>query len=419
MSNQSKNIVRDPVRVIEACRVCGSMRLEEAIDFGNHPWCGHFLKKEELGTEPLYPLRVIFCLDCKTPQLDYTVPKEIMFGDHTYLSNITSTLSNHFRSLAEELDDRFFKNKSDKTILDIGSNDGMQLSHYKELGFNVLGVEPAKTVAAIANASGIETLNKFFNLSVARDINRKFDLINASGVLFHLEELHSVIDGIGESLASEGVFLVQFLYMKRILENMAFDQIYHEHLLYYNLENLSKLLEMHDLEIFDAYLSPIHGGSMIAFIDHKGRRPKSARLIRALEKERQDKSNELETYISFGEAIKKMKERNVSYIRNAKEKGKRIFGFGAPAKGNTMLHYFGITNKDIDYLVEKNELRRGLYSPVSHIPIVIEKEFHEIPDVYYCLAWNFKKEILKNNKHLIDKGVHFYFPVDPQDIEVA
>lgn len=397
------------------CRVCDSTDLVPVIDLGMQPWCNHFLKKEEVGREPFYPLKVMYCNACTTAQLDYTVKKEVMFGDHTYLSGVTKSLSDHFKTIAEEADERFFKGRNEKSVLDIGSNDGTQLKHYKALGYDVLGVESSRTTARIANDAGINTLNDFFNLDVARQLGRRFDIINASGVFFHLEELHSVTEGIRQGLSENGVFIVQFLYMKRIMENLAFDQIYHEHLLYYNLSTIEALLNRHGLAMFDAYLAPIHGGSIIGFVAHKGSKEPSARLKEMRQAEQRDGCNELSAYLDFYERIKLMKAENLAYLDKAKREGKTVFGMGAPVKGNTLLNYFGVGTDYIKYLVEKNELRRGLYSPGMHIPIVIEKELTELPDIYYVLAWNFKKEILANNRHLIEKGVEFYFPVNPKD----
>lgn len=400
------------------CRICDSGRLELAIDLGYQPWCNNFLRKEDLGKEQYYPLRVVYCCQCCAAQLDYTVPKEIMFGNHTYLSGITKSLSEHFRKVAHEADAYLPSDIESKSVLDIGSNDGTQLKHYKSLGYGVTGVESSKSIAEIANNSGIHTINEFFNLDFARRMKQKFNIINASGVFFHLEELHSVTEGVREALEEDGVFVVQFLYMKSIIENSAFDQIYHEHLLYYNLKTIKCLLERHGLSMFDAYLSPIHGGSIIGFIARPGRRQATGRLKIMLEREQREKSNEFSTYAHFAKRIVHMKDDNLEYLGNTKHKGRRIFGFGAPAKGNTLLNYFGIGTKYLDCLVEKNELRRGLYSPGMHIPIVIEKELGELPDIYYVLAWNYKDEILKNNQHLIDKGVEFYFPVNPGEIKV-
>ncbi len=397
------------------CRICDSQNLELAVDLGKHPWANNFLSKEQLGKEIFYPLRVMYCRDCHTAQLDYTVPKETMFGDHTYLSGITRSLSEHFRAVSEDADNRFFKEADGKSVLDIGSNDGTQLKHYKALGYYVLGVESSKTVAKIANDSGIDTLNKFFNFELARSLGRKFDIINASGVFFHLEELHSVTEGIREALKEDGVFIVQFLYMKKIVENLAFDQIYHEHLLYYNLNTIEILLNKHGLAMFDAYISPIHGGSVVGFVSHRGKRGVSQRLRALREDEEKDGVNSLKAYLDFSERMKKKKEDNLAFFETAKKQGKRIFGFGAPVKGNTLLNYFEIGTDHIECLVEKNELRRGLYSPGMHIPIVIERELKEMPDIYYVLAWNFRNEILANNKKLIDRGVEFYFPVNPKE----
>jgi SAM-dependent methyltransferase len=398
------------------CRVCDSTDLVPVIDLGDQPWCNHFLRAEEVGHEPYYPLRVVYCHRCGTAQLDYTVRKEVMFGDHTYLSGVTKSLSEHFAAVAREVHERFARDKAKPQVLDIGSNDGTQLKHFQALGWDVLGVESSKTTARMAVEAGVPTLNAFFNAETAAGIGRKFDAINAAGVFFHLEELHSVTEGIRESLADDGVFVVQFLYMKRIVENNAFDQIYHEHLLYYNLRTIEVLLNRHGLEMFDAHLSPIHGGSIIGFVGHRGRNAPSARLEEMRAAEDRDGSNELATYVEFEKRIRAMKIENLEYLQRCKREGKRVFGMGAPVKGNTMLNYFGVGTDLIEVLVEKNELRRGLYSPGMHIPIVIEKELTAPPDVYYVLAWNFKKEILRNNQPLLERGVEFFFPVDPKDI---
>lgn len=399
------------------CRVCDSTNLEPAVDLGRQPWCNHFLRAEEVGTEPIYPLRVVYCCDCRAAQLDYTVKKEIMFGDHTYLSGVTRSLSEHFRKIAAEVDSRFAgPDRKSKSVLDIGSNDGTQLKHFQTLGYDVLGVESSKRTAQIANQAGVHTLNEFFNLELVRRLDRKFDVINAAGVFFHLEELHSVTDGIRECLADDGVFVVQFLYMKQIVENLAFDQIYHEHLLYYNLATIETLLNRHGLALFDAYVSPIHGGSVIGFVAHRGRRPPSDRLDRFCAAEAADRSNELETYLEFARRIERMKADNLAFLDEAKRLGKTVFGMGAPVKGNTLLNYFGIGKQYLDCLVEKNELRRGLFSPGQHLPIAIEAELPAPPDIYYVLAWNFKQEILANNRRLIDAGVEFFFPVNPKEV---
>ena len=397
------------------CRVCDSTNLELVLDLGQQPWGNNFLQKDMLGDEVFYPLRLFFCVDCGTVQLDFTIPKEVMFGDHTYLSGVTSSLKNHFKEVADETVKKFFPDIASRkvSVLDIGSNDGSQLKYYESLGCDILGVESSVTTAKIANDNNIPTMNNFFNLELADELDRKFDIVNASGVFFHLEELHSVAKGIKKLLAKDGVFVVQFLYLKSLVENMAFDQIYHEHLLYYNLSTLQVLLKRHGLELFDVRLAPIHGGSIIGHVSHQGRSKPSDRLVSMLNIEKKEKANEIETFYKFAENLKIVKEENLRLLNDFKSQGKKIYGFGAPVKGNTMLNYFGVGTQYLDCLVEKNPLRKGLFSPGMHIPVVMENEI-DPPDVYYVLAWNFKKEILANNKDLIKKGVIFHFPVNPK-----
>jgi SAM-dependent methyltransferase len=215
------------------CRICDSADLVPALDLGLQPWANHFLSTHEVGTEPKYPLSLVYCQDCSCVQLDYTVPKEVMFADHTYVSGTTKTLALHFKNTALEVDKLFTSGHAEKSVLDIGSNDGTQLKQYKDIGFDVTGVESCARIAAIANEQGIPTVAEFFNEETAKKLGRKFDVINASGVFFHLEELHSATRGIKVALKDDGVFVIQFLYMKSIVDNLAFDQIYHEHLLYY------------------------------------------------------------------------------------------------------------------------------------------------------------------------------------------
>lgn len=397
--------------MLKRCRICSGTALEPVIDLGEQPWANNFLYKADIGTEQKYPLRVIFCENCKGAQLDYTVAKETMFSNHTYLSGMTQTLSDHFKHLANYCDKNFGEISSKKNVLDIGSNDGTQLKHYKDLGWEVLGVESSIQTAQIAIDNGIPTLNKFFNEDCLGDINEQFDIINASGVFFHLEELHSVTHAIKLSLNEKGVFVVQFLYVPSIFQNDAFDQIYHEHLLYYSLSSLSYLLEQHGLEIFDAQLTDVHGGQMIAFVGHEGQRQPTTRFKTMLANEAETKCNTARAYTDFANRILSLKKRNLAFLHGKKEQGKTIYGMGAPVKGNTLLNYFDIGTELIDCLVEKNSLRKNMYSPGKHIPVILETELKQEPDVYFVLAWNFKKEILNRYKKQIEAGVQFYFPI--------
>jgi SAM-dependent methyltransferase len=359
----------------------------------------------------------MYCKSCSTSQLDFTVPKEEMFIEHTYLSGTTKTLEKHFLTVAETVFLRFLKDKLSPKVLDIGSNDGTQLEQYRKLGCEILGVESAIYVSEIANKNGIPTLNTFFNLESAKLIQSEFDVINAAGVFFHLEELHSVCQGIKFLLVEDGVFVVQFIYMKLMQENVAFDQIYHEHLLYYTLHTIQELLKRHDLEMFDAEISEIHGGSIIGFVGHSGKRPFSHRLELLIEDEKRAKTNSVDTYREFAKNVYKSKARTLHWVQKSLNEGKTIYGLGAPVKGNTLLNFFGLGPQEIRYLTERNPLRKGLVSPGMHIPVIMDDELPVNPDKYLVLAWNFKSEILARHQNDIDNGIEFFFPVETGLIE--
>ena len=409
---------------ISNCRVCDSPELEPCIDLGEQPWANHFLTREQLGSEPRYPLRVVFCHHCRAAQLDHTVPKEIMFSRHTYLSGITASLQAHFAEVAAEVHARFLGRVPGARVLDIGSNDGSQLRHYQSLGHEVLGVEPAELPVRLARERGIPTEQAFFDLPLARRLAQRegsasfggFEVINAAGVFFHLEDLHSAAAGIRLLLRPGGVFVVQCLYMKAILENGAFDQIYHEHLLYYTLRSLQSLLLRHDLHLVDARLSTIHGGSLIAFAragtDAAGAEA-SARLRELYAAEERAGANEIGAYRRFAADIAARKQREVAFLEEQRRAGRRVFGLGAPVKGNTLLNHFQIDSDLLACLVERNPWRRGLYSPGMHIPVVIEDELadDDWPEALYVLAWNFRAEILERYKHLRARGVQLHFPI--------
>ena len=394
------------------CRACKSTSIAKIIDLGNQPWGNDFLKKNQIGKEKKYPLVLVFCRTCKIVQLNFTVKKEVMFKNHTYLSGVTDSLYEHFSKVGYRLRKDFNCFSKRKSILDIGSNDGTFLKYFKKINWDILGVESAKNISKIANQSKIKTINKFFNENTAKKINKKFDFINASGVFFHLEELDSVTKGIKFLLKDRGVFVVQFLYMKSIVENCAFDQIYHEHLLYYNLKTLNNYLNKFDLEIFDCYLTSTHGGQMIAYVCHKGKFKETNNYLSMITEEDKKKCNTLQYYKQFSNRVKKLIAKNLKFIKNSIKQKKIIYGMGAPVKGNTLLNFFKLNKKQIPVILEINNLRKNTFTPGSHIPVVLEKDNKMIPDIFYVLAWNFKKEILKKKQDLIKKGVKFYFPIE-------
>jgi len=392
------------------CRSCGSDKIVEILNFGDQPWCNDFLTKERIGKEEFYPLEVVCCRECELLQLSYTVPKEVMFFDHQYLSSMTSTLGNHFLDIAKENKEQFDLQEDDM-IVDIGGNDGFQLMQYKNLGLNnVVNVESAENICVFSRKKGIKTINAFFNEEEAKNSfeYRGTKLINASGVFFHLEELHSVIRGIKYMLANDGVFVIQFMYAGAMIENNNFDTVYHEHLCYYTLRNVIDLLKPYGLEVFDACYSDIHSGSIIAKVTHKDsvRNKNTKSFMKTIER---DKKYTLEEYQNFFKTVKEYKDNLYNFLSDLKTKGNRIYAYGAPAKGNTLLNYCGITNDLINKAVEINKLKLGFYLPQSHIPIVLEDK-SDLPDYYLLLSHNFADEIIKKNHDIIEQGVKFIIP---------
>ena len=392
------------------CRSCSAKKLSLILDLGQQPWCNDFLTKERLGAEAVYPLRLNYCEECELLQLDHTVPKEVMFGDHCYLSGMTQTLIDHFYEVAKENVSQFDLISTD-LVVDIGGNDGSQLMQYQKLGIhNVLNVECAQRVSDISQKNGVLTVNEYYNRAlVERTIGKKVvKLYNASGVFFHLEELHSVIDGIKYSLREDGALIIQFMYAGTMIEKLNFDTIYHEHLCYYTLHSLNNLLAPYDLKIFDAYYSEIHSGSIVAKITHTGSwlDVETERYRELLEK---DKEYSIDAFKNFAQTIESQKGNLRATLQGLKDDGKTIYAYGAPAKGNTLLNYFGIDKSLVDKAVEINELKVGNYLPQSHIPITLEDK-NDLPDYYLLLSHNFADEIIKKNKDIIAKGVKFIIP---------
>jgi len=396
-----------------ACRVCGAREVELFLDLGDQPHCNRLIPADRLGVrEPRFPLRVGFCRACTLVQIDHTIPKEAMFSDYPYVSGTTATLVQHFRDSAADLVTSFGLGPKD-LVVDIGSNDGSWLAGYRPFGLRVLGVEPASNVAAIAAANGVPTVNRFFNEETAAAVLAEHghaSLVTAAGVFFHLEELHSVVRGITKLLADDGVFCVQAIYLGGMIENLAFDQIYHEHLCYYTLRSLEALFAMHGLEVFDVRLVPIHGGSLEARVARTGSRPVAASVQVFRDQERARGYGELATYRRFADRVWQLREQLLAVLRAFGRDGKTVYAYGAPAKGATLVNSFGIGPDLVACAVEKNELKVGYWMPGSRIPIRDEGAVAR-PDAYLMLAWNFLDEFLRKEADYLRAGGAFVVPV--------
>jgi hypothetical protein len=347
-------------------------------------------------------------------QIDHTIPKESLFSDYPYVSGTTKTLPAHFAATSKRVADAYGL-ASEDLVVDIGSNDGAWLKQYAHWGCRVLGVEAAGNVADIALDAGVPTWNRFFNEACARDILARMGpakLVTAAGVFFYLEELHSVTRGVEALLADDGVFVVQAIYLGGMVENTAFDQIYHEHLCYYTLRSLSALLERHGLEVFEAGLVPIHGGTIEAHIARKGARPIGDSVRRMQAAEADKGFGEIATYRRFAANVEILRERLLKLLGDYAQAGKSVWAYGAPAKGATLLNSFGIGPGLVQEAVERNAMKVGLAIPGVRIPIV-EERADSVPDAYLVLAWNFLDEFLANpaNTAFMAAGGEFIAPV--------
>lgn len=397
----------------KGCRVCGSTALVCFLDLGDQPHGHSLIETANINVfEPTYPLRANFCCECTTVQIDYTVPKKLMFEHYLYVSGTTYTLSKHFEKSTKRLISLYELSSRD-LVVDIGSNDGTWLKYFKDYGLNILGIDGAKNIAKIANERGVETWPDFFNITVAEKIlNQKghAKLITAAGVFFHLEELHSVTNGVQKLLANDGVFCIQAIYLGEMIQNNKFDQIYHEHLTYWTLTSLEKLLEMHGLQIFYVQTLDIHGGSIEVHACKKGIREADASVAKMKMTEVNSGYLKFSTYEEFGKRVWAIKDLLIEMLQKFKKENKTVYAMGAPIKGATLLNSFKIQSDLIQCAVEVNPLKIGKYIPGVRLPILDETTV-DPPSAYLLLAWNFLPELIsKYKKFIVDGGV-FILPV--------
>ena len=392
------------------CRGCDGRNVRLFLDLGDQPHCNRLIPSSLADRkEPYYPLRVGYCIDCTMVQIDYTIPKESMFTDYPYVSGTTKTLVQHFKDTAERLAAAYQLGARD-LVVDIGSNDGTWLSHYQPLGLRVLGIVPAANVVELALQRGVPTWVRFFNEETAREIvaeEGRASLVTAAGVFFHLEELHSVIRGVKALLADDGVFVVQAIYLGGMIDNLAFDQVYHEHLVYYTLRSIESLFARHGLEVFDARLVPIHGGSLEVHVAPKGMRAVHDSVMAMRGEEDRKGYGRLETYERFAERVWQLRDELKTLLQRYRDRGKTVYAYGAPAKGATLLNSFGIDPGLVQKAAEKNPMKVGYLMPGSRIPIIDEGD--ERPDAYLLLAWNFFEEI--KERDFLQAGGEFIVPI--------
>jgi nucleoside-diphosphate-sugar epimerase/2-polyprenyl-3-methyl-5-hydroxy-6-metoxy-1,4-benzoquinol methylase len=381
------------------CRSCGNINLKRVVSLGYQPLANNLLSKKDEKCE-LYPLEVNYCGKCHNCQLSVAVDPKKMFSNYLYTSSTSSSFRNHFIEAAKSYITEFKLKQKKSYIIDIGSNDGVALKPFKDLGFkNLLGVEPAKNLAKLANKNKIKTFNGFFEKKNIKKIKRNADLILASNVFAHSDKLREMTECMLKLLSKNGIIIIEVQYLLNTLKDLTFDNIYHEHYNYWSLTSLTNFFNQYELKIFKAEKINTHGGSIRIYIK-KGKKTKPEESIRNMLKEEEAFGiKEFKTYQKFGEKIYKLKENVIKNINQLKKNNKKLIGFGAPAKATTALNFFGISSQ-IDFIIEDNKLKHNKFIPGVKIKIQDKKTVKEKNPSILVLAWNFFENIKKTNSNL-------------------
>lgn len=404
------------------CRVCKSKNLSKVLSFGPTPLANAFLSSKQIDfQEPFFPLDVYFCKDCTFLQLGHVVSPKILFKDYVYVSSTSPVFVNHFKKFAGEAFPRFSLNNN-SLIVDIGSNDGILLKPFKELGTKVLGIEPAVHIANIAKKEGIDTIPEFFSVNLAKKIVRtkgKAKIVTATNVFAHIDNLDEVIKGVLILLEDDGVFIMEAPYLVDFIEKRYFDLVYHEHLSYWAIKPLITLFKRFDMTLFDVEKVDSHGGSIRIFVKkNKSSYKVQESVNKFLKLEKKYKLDDKNTYLNYADLVLQNRLKLMKLLTNLKLKKKKIIGYGAPAKGNTLLNYFKISSDLLDYIVDDSPFKQGLYTPGTHIPVFsAQKVKEDKPDYILILAWNFAKPIMEKYFWFEKEGGKFIIPVPAPKIK--
>ncbi|MBF0430812.1 MAG: class I SAM-dependent methyltransferase [Fibrobacteria bacterium] len=399
-----KNPNKKLYKSIDECRICASKNLESILDLGEQP-PANSLRKSLSENLPAIPLSISRCLDCHTVQLNETVDPEYLFKDYVWVTGTSATAGEYSQRFCQEMEKRCAYPKL--SVLEIASNDGTFLKVFKERGHTVLGVDPAENIAAIANEAGIPTIADFFGNSTANTIVKehgKVDCVFARNVLPHVPFPADVIKGMATALKDNGTGVIEFHHASAILDELHYDSIYHEHMSYFSIHNVSSLLERFHCYSFDLINSPISGGSIVLYFS-KEKRDKSIDLTNAMRQEEQIQTEASEKWQQFATAAVEHRERLLTILSQEKESGKKIIGYGASARSSTLLNFCGINNKHLDCIADMSPFKQSRYTPGSDILILHPDDaFLRRPDTVVLLAWNFKDEIISFLKNEI--GFH-------------
>jgi SAM-dependent methyltransferase len=402
---------------VTACRFCGAGLVHTFADLGMTPISNAFLKADQLNRmEPFYPLHAYVCGKCFLVQLEEFESPQKIFGDnYAYFSSYSDSWLDHARRYTDQMIGRFRYGPKSQ-VIEIASNDGYLLQYFKQKGVPVLGIEPAKNVAEAAIAKGIPTLTRFFGVETAKALvaqGTRADLLLGNNVLAHVPDLNDFVAGIKVILKPDGVLTMEFPHLQHLIEENQFDTIYHEHFSYFSFLAAQRVFARHGLELFDVEEIPTHGGSLRIYGRHAGQGGEQGERVKELvARERRLKFEDLGTYRNFSGQVQETKRQLLEFLISVKRAGKKVVGYGAPAKGNTLLNYCGIRSDFLEFTVDRSPHKQNTFLPGTHIPVHAPARIDEVkPDYVLILPWNIKDEIVKQMAHIRSWGGKFVVPI--------
>lgn len=399
------------------CRFCGTPLEHVFVDLGQSPLANTYLKPDQVSQdERFFPLRVYVCEKCLLVQLEEWESPDAIFSDYAYFSSYSESWLRHAEAYVASVAARFELNARSR-VVEIASNDGYLLQYFVDRDIPVLGIEPAQNVAAVARAKGIPTRVEFFGEANARKLRRegmRADLLIGNNVLAHVPNLNDFVSGLRVLLADHGIITMEFPHLMRLYAECQLDTIYHEHFSYFSLLTVERIFAAHGLTIFDVEELSTHGGSLRIYAQHtnRGRQPISARVEALRNREIDAGFDTLSGYLAFDQRAQRTKQTLLDFLHAAKRAGKTVVGYGAPAKGNTLLNFCGVGTDLIAYTVDRNPHKQGRLLPGTHIPIYEPERIGVTkPDYILILPWNLKNEIMAQLAFARDWGCQFAIPI--------
>ncbi len=401
----------------KSCLICGNTNLTKYLSLGRAVPANSYLTKAQLKEKEFKaPLEVYFCNNCNLAQLLHIVNRSYIYSNYAYFSSTSPMLVKHFEDYAQEVFHRF-PYQAKQLVVDIGSNDGVLLKPFKKLGARVLGIDPAKNIAKIANKQGIETIADFFGKGKVGELIKKYGkagIITSNNTLAHTDSLHDIFEGVKELLDDKGIFVFEVQYVLDLLTHNEFDNTYHEHICFHGVKPLQYLLKMHGMEIIDVVHTDTHGGAIMVFAAHSPTLfPIDKAVNQFLENEKKQGLGKLSTYQKFAKRPPVVKKKLTKMLWDLKKKGKKIVAYGASAKATTLLQYCNIGSDVIDYIIDDAPSKQGKFTPGTHIPIVSAETLKEKkPDYIVITAWNYAKNIMEvKEKWFKQAGGKFIIPI--------